>query len=88
MNCFVELQSLYTSELPAIHAAIAGALNRAGISYCGHWGQWFMNTPDVAERWWGNRAVESWKAARADLLPTATARHIFASPILSPAGLL
>ncbi len=87
MNCFVELQSLYTSELPAIHAAIGRALTDAGIPYCGHWGQWFMNPPDVAERWWGKTAVEAWKAARADLLPSAAARSIFASPILVPAGL-
>lgn len=87
MNCFVELQSLYTTELPAIHSAIAQALTQAGIPYCGHWGQWFMNTPDVAERWWGKLAVEAWKSARADLLPSAAARHIFASPILAPAGL-
>jgi hypothetical protein len=87
MNCFVELQGLYTTELPAIHAAITDALEQAGIPYCGHWGQWFMNTPDVAERWWGTTAVEAWKAARADLLPSADARRIFASPILAPAGL-
>jgi hypothetical protein len=87
MNCFVELQSLYTSELPAIHTAIADALTHAGIAYCGHWGQWFMNTPVVAQRWWGQSAVEAWRSARADLLPSAAARHIFASPILAPAGL-
>jgi hypothetical protein len=87
MNCFVELQSLHTQELPAIHAAIGAALSQAGVPYGGHWGQWFMNTPQVAERWWGADAVQSWKAARADLLPTAAARDIFASPILTGAGL-
>jgi hypothetical protein len=87
MNCFMELQGLHTAELPAIHSAIAAALTQAGVPYCGHWGQWFMNTPQVAERWWGANAVESWKAARADLLPTAAARAIFASAILSAASL-
>jgi hypothetical protein len=87
MNCFVELQSLYTDELPAIHAAIASALTDAGIPFCGHWGQWPMNTPAVAQSWWGDEAIASWKAARADLLPTAKARKIFGSPILSFAGL-
>jgi len=87
LSCFVELQSLFTEELPAIHAAIAAALSGAAIPYCGHWGQWAMNTPAVAENWWGAAAVESWKAARADLLPTANARKIFASPILKMAGL-
>lgn len=86
-SCFVELQSLFTDELPAIHAAIAGALSRAAIPYCGHWGQWAMNTPLVAQNWWGTEAIDSWKAARADLLPEAKARAIFASPMLKFAGL-
>lgn len=87
LNCFVELQSLFTDELPAIHAAIGSALSRAAIPYCGHWGQWAMNTPEVAENWWGADRVDSWKAARADLLPSAKARKVFASPILKVAGL-
>jgi hypothetical protein len=87
MNCFIELQSLYTDELPAIHTAIATALQQSGIAYCGHWGQWAMNTPGVLQRWWPAPAVAAWKAARAALLPTPAARAIFASPILSGAGL-
>jgi hypothetical protein len=87
LSCFVELQSLYTDELPAIHDAIGSALSGAGIPYCGHWGQWAMNTPAVARSWWGADAVDAWKAARADLLPSAKARKIFASPILKIAGL-
>jgi hypothetical protein len=87
ISCFVELQSLFTDELPAIHAAIASALSRAAIPYGGHWGQWAMNTPVVAKNWWGGQAIDSWKAARADLLVSAAAREIFASPILEVAGL-
>jgi len=87
INCFVELQSIHTTELPAIHTAIGNALRGAGIPHAGHWGQWFMNTPEVAAQWWGQTAIESWRAARADLLPSAAARSIFASPILSAAGL-
>jgi hypothetical protein len=87
LNCFVELQGLFTAELPAIHAAIRSALERAAIPYCGHWGQWPMNTPAVAKTWWGTDRVDSWKAARADLLPSAKARRIFASPTLEDSGL-
>ena len=87
VSCFVELQSLFTSELPQIHAAIAAALTQAGIPYCGHWGQFAMNTPTVAKNWWGQTAIEAWKAARADLLPSPKARAIFASPMLAFAGL-
>jgi hypothetical protein len=87
LNCFVELQSLYTEELPAIHAAVGKALTKAGVAFCGHWGQWAMNEPAVCKRWWGPNAVSAWKGARSDLLPTAKARKIFASPILKAAGL-
>jgi hypothetical protein len=86
-NVFVELQSLYTDELPAIHTAVGNALKKAGIPYGGHWGQWAMNTPAVCKSWWGADAVAAWKGARADLLPTAKARKVFASPILKTAGL-
>jgi hypothetical protein len=87
MNCYVELQSLYTNELPAIHAAIGTALAQAGVSYGGHWGQLEMNTPAVMERWWGQAAIDAWRGARADILRTADAAAVFASPILAAAGL-
>lgn len=87
MNCFVELQGLWTDELDAIHVAIPEALTHAGVPFGGHWGQWPLNTPAVAKTWWGTPAIEAWQAARADLLPSAKARQIFASPILSFAGL-
>jgi hypothetical protein len=87
MNCFVELQSLHTNELGAIHAAIGAALTQAGVAYGGHWGQWFMNTPTVMRRYWPQASIDAWLAARATLLPTDGARAIFASPILAAAGL-
>lgn len=87
MNCFVELQSLYTNELPAIHAAVGQALTRAGVPYGGHWGQWAMNTPEVMQRWWTSAAIAGWTAARNELLPTPGARAIFASPVLAGSGL-
>jgi hypothetical protein len=86
-NCFVELQSLHTDELPALHTAIGKALTKAGIAYCGHWGQLAMNTPAVVKSWWAPENVAAWNAARVTLLPTAKARKIFASPILASAGL-
>ena len=86
ISTFVELQSISTAELPAIHSAIGAALTQAGIAYGGHWGQWELNTPEVTRRWWGDHAIESWKAARTDLL-SVTARQVFASPILEVAGL-
>jgi hypothetical protein len=86
ISTFVELQSISTTELPAIHAAITSALTQADIPYGGHWGQWELNTPELARRWWGDHAIESWKAARTDLL-SAAARHVFASPILKVAAL-
>lgn len=85
-NCFVELQGIFTSELPAIHHAIGKNLRAAGIPYAGHWGQYPMNTPDVVESFWGSRATD-WTLARETLLPTTQARDVFASPILARSGL-
>jgi hypothetical protein len=87
MNVFVELQSLYTNELPAIHTAVGQALTQAGIPYGGHWGQWAMNTPGVMQRWWTKAAIDGWTAARNEFLPTPGARTVFASAILANAGL-
>jgi hypothetical protein len=87
LNCFVELQSIFTNELGAIHAAVGQALQQAGVAYGSHWGQWFMNTPAILERWWSPAAVAGWKAARDTLLPTPGAKTIFSSPLLSAAGL-
>jgi FAD/FMN-containing dehydrogenase len=87
VSCFVELQSLYTSELYDIHTAITAALVQAQIPYGGHWGQWALNTPAVVQSWWGAEAVAAWRSARAELLPTPGAQAIFASPILEASGL-
>jgi hypothetical protein len=87
MNCFIELQSVFTNELSAIHSAIGLALQQAGIAYGSHWGQWFMNTQAVQQRWWGLAAIQGWKAARDMLLPTPGAKAIFGSPLLHAAGL-
>ncbi|HTQ02443.1 MAG TPA: hypothetical protein VMI54_01260 [Polyangiaceae bacterium] len=87
LNVFVELQSLYTTELPAIHAAIGQALTQAGVPYGGHWGQWAMNTPAVLERWWTQAAIDAWKAARDEFLPTPGAKAIFSSQLLAASGL-
>lgn len=87
LNCFVELQSVYTDELAAIHTAVGLALQQAGVAYGGHWGQWFMNTPAVMQRWWSPAAIAGWKAARDLLLPTPGAKAIFSSPLLAGAGL-
>lgn len=87
LSCFVELEGLFTNEMPHIHGAIAVALAEAGLTYGGHWGQWPLNTPAVTRAWWGQDAIDAWKAARADLLPSKIAQTVFASPILALAGL-
>lgn len=86
LNCFVELQGIYTKELPAIHTAVGAALKAEGVPYGGHWGQWALNTPTVMERWWGQKAIDEWKKARREIL-SETGRTVFASPILAASGL-
>jgi len=86
LNCFAELQGLYTDEFELIQTAIGKALESASIPHAGHWGQWRLNTPTIVKRWWGAKA-DAWVTARERLLPSAVARKVFASPILAPAGL-
>ena len=70
----------------AIFAACGVALHANGIVFGCHWGQTHLNTPERVEAWWGHRA-QQWRAARAQLLPDATSRTVFASRILADTGL-
>ena len=82
LNCFAEMQAVYTDEFPDVLEAIGQGLKAAGIAYGGHWGQRHINTPDVIESWWGGAAAD-WKRARKDLLPSPIAQKVFASPIVA-----
>lgn len=85
-TCFIELPSVDTAEVPLIFTACGEALEGAGIRFGCHWGQIHLNTPERIEAWWGPRA-QQWKDARETLLTDATARTVFASPILADTGL-
>jgi hypothetical protein len=85
-TCCVELPSVRTAELRPIFAACEAALRANGIIFGSHWGQTHLNTPERVEAWWGHRA-QQWRAARAQLLPDATSRTVFASRILADTGL-
>ena len=85
-TCFIELPTVRTDELGSIFAACGQALDDAGIAFGCHWGQTHLNTPERVEAWWGERA-QQWREARRQLLEDATARMVFASPILADTGL-
>jgi len=85
-TCFIELPTVRTVELKSVFAACGQALDDAGIAFGCHWGQTHLNTPERVEAWWGERA-QQWRAARQELLEDATARAVFASPILADTGL-
>ena len=85
-SCFIELPTIRTDELGSIFAVCGQALDDAGIAFGCHWGQTHLNTPERVEAWWGERA-QQWREARHQILEDATARAVFASPILADTGL-
>jgi hypothetical protein len=86
ITCFIELPGLRNNEVRRIFEACGTALDNQGIGFGCHWGQTHLNTPERVAAWWGQRA-QQWKAAREQLLADATARTVFASPILPDIGL-
>lgn len=86
-SCFIELPTIRSREATPIFRACGRALHRRGIAFGCHWGQYLTAMPRALRDYWGTGAVASWKAARAELLPTPKARRVFASPILAPLGL-
>jgi hypothetical protein len=87
MSCFLELPGIRTKEIPAIYAACGSALTNQGIAFGCHWGQHLVDIKRSLTTWWGPERTQAWRDARAQLLPDANARLVFASPVLKTAGL-
>lgn len=86
MNCYVEIPGIANADVVAIHRACWKALDDGGIAYTCHWGQEHALDAAHLKAYFGDR-VDRWKQARAKLLPTATARAVFAAPPLKALGL-
>ncbi len=86
MNCFMELGSLLTANLPELQQACWQALDDAKIAYTCHWGQQHRLDAAHVQAYFGDR-VQRWRAARQRLLPTATAQAVFAARSLAQMGL-
>lgn len=86
-SAFIEIPSIRTPETTVVYDACAKALEAAGIPFGCHWGQYLVGTKNSLESYWSAAKRDAWLAARKKLLPTAKARRLFASPILTSAGL-
>lgn len=87
MNTYIEMPSIRNAEAVRIYQACWSALEKAGIPFTCHWGQLHGMSRKRLERYFGAARVKSWIDARGKLLPTATARAVFASPLLAECGL-
>jgi len=87
LSCFLELPGVRTQEIAGIYAACGKALTAQGIPFGCHWGQHLVEIKKRLSTWWGDSRAQAWRNARAELLPDAKARAVFASPILKTAGL-
>lgn len=85
-SCFIELPAVRTKESKKIYDACGKALNRAGIAFGCHWGQYLTGTKNSLGTYWSPAQREAWIAARRRLL-SPQAQVLFQSRILIPSGL-
>ena len=85
MTTFIEMGSIQTLDAPWIFNRCWLALDVAGIPFACHWGQQGGHTPLRVWRYFGANALK-WGLVRQAILTTA-ARDVFASRILTSAGL-
>jgi hypothetical protein len=86
-SCFIELPTIRNKETVRVFRACGKALGARGIAHGVHWGQYLTGLSRALGHYWAPSAAAAWKSARAQLLDTARARRVFASPILAEAGL-
>lgn len=87
MSCFIELPSIASDGVRAIYKALWQKLDDEQINFACHWGQLGGFSEERTKRYYGQHAVD-WRNARRDLLQNSdTALHVFASKILTEAGL-
>jgi FAD/FMN-containing dehydrogenase len=86
LNAYIELPSVRNAEVENIFHAFWDALEREGVPFTCHWGQRLGLSPARLQAYFGSRG-QRWKAARADLLPSAEARRVFGNPLLREVGL-
>jgi FAD/FMN-containing dehydrogenase len=85
-NAYIELPSVRNGEVEGIYRAFWDALEQAKLPFTCHWGQVHGLNAQRLTNYFGHR-VERWKAARADLLPSADARRVFGNALLDEVGL-
>jgi hypothetical protein len=85
MTTHIEMGAIQSAEAMSIFNRCWQALDRARIPFTCHWGQQGGHTPARVRRYFGANAPR-WRAVRKAML-TAAARKVFASRMLTSAGL-
>jgi hypothetical protein len=86
-TCILDLDAPNSSQTQKVYKRIWKAFDTAGIPYTMHWGKMNAMTAAQVVRDYGQARVDSWKAVRRALLPTAALRKTFASAVLTRVGL-
>jgi hypothetical protein len=86
MTCHIEFPSIRNDDVLHVYEKTWSHLESANIPFTCHWGQTNGITPARVTRYFGDRATR-WKAARHRIITDDTARDVFASPMLTDAGL-
>jgi len=84
-TCAIELPSVGFAPTLRFYEAALDTLERSGVDFTTHWGQWNAPTPERVQRMWG-AAADQWLAARRRFL-SRRARATFSTSFLERAGL-
>ena len=88
MTCTIEIPATFSQRSSDAYDAICAALDGQGIAYAMHWGQQTPATYDanrLRHRFGGD--LDSWIAARRDLLRTPAARTMLSNEVTDRFGL-
>jgi hypothetical protein len=86
MTTYIEMGGIDTDESMPIFRRAWAELDADEIPFTTHWGQLGELKRERVAKYFGQN-VARWKEARAEILPTKKARKVFATPVLTPAGL-
>jgi len=87
VTCTIELPGARLKWVPGLYRAIYDALGAANVPFALHWGQEGRFDKQALLLAYGPQRLQTWKAARQQVLITPEQRERFASDLLIAAGL-
>jgi hypothetical protein len=86
-TCVLEIDAPRSDRTKEFYQQLWQGLDASGIPYTFHWGKLNNLDTDRVLRMYGEQRIESWRAARHALLPSADLQDVFANQFLRDVGL-